>query len=411
MQNDSIMLLIEVAMNQKNIDKLVKEALAIEQEEADRAGMIGYMSRALIQATMPHSKVNGNEFKRHNGMFKLVILADSDIGIPYGSMPRLLLSWITTEAVKTKSRELILGDSLSMFMRKLDLVPTGGRWGTIPRLKDQMKRLFAAAISCTYDDGENWGIRNVTPVERAELWWDPKRPHQAAMWESKLQLGESFFNEIVNSPVPINMQALKALKGSPMALDIYCWLTYRMSYLRKITPIPWVALQAQFGADYKDLRQFRRRFNDQLKKVMVIYPEVKVQGDQNNLTLYPSKPHIQKQVKIYLNEGGHKPIIQTDSQKVKESLEKERNAEYTEYKLNEAVNIIDNLKDEQEKHSLLKEFDTYLVRKRMFNVRDQIIKGIHTKEVKETLYNFLNNYRHHLLGTIKTYSEYYESDK
>ncbi len=33
--------------------------------------------------------------------------------------------------------------------------------------------------------------------------------------------------------VPIDLRALNALKGSPLALDIYSWLTYRMSYLRK----------------------------------------------------------------------------------------------------------------------------------------------------------------------------------
>ena len=37
---------------------------------------------------------------------------------------------------------------------------------------------------------------------------------------------------------------------SPMALDLYSWLTYRMSYLERLTGIPWGALQLQFGADY-----------------------------------------------------------------------------------------------------------------------------------------------------------------
>lgn len=48
-------------MNKESIDKLVNEVLAMEQEEAYQAGAIGYMARALIQATMPHSKLEGNE--------------------------------------------------------------------------------------------------------------------------------------------------------------------------------------------------------------------------------------------------------------------------------------------------------------------------------------------------------------
>lgn len=402
-------------MNNKNLDKLVKEALAIEHEEAFRAGAIGYMSRALIQATMPHSKTAGSEFKRQNGSFKLVILADSDIGLPYGSLPRLLLSWITTEAVKAKQRDLVLGKSLSNFMTELGLIPSGGRWGSIHRLKDQMKRLFSSSISCTYDDGKTWGIRNVTPVEKAELWWNSKTPKQSTIWNSTLQLGESFFNEIISNPTPIDIRALKALKQSPMAIDIYCWLTYRMSYLRKITHIPWAALQMQFGANYKDLRQFKRRFNDQLKKVLILYPDAKIRETQESLMLLPSKAHIQKQTKLIVNNNCYATTTkdnnqQESSKKEQKKIDKLRDKKYEEYKLNAVMEIIENIPDVSEKHALLKEFDNYLYRKRLFKTRSQIIKGIHDKEVKKELYRFTDNYWHHLVEPIKSYKDFFDEN-
>ncbi len=137
----------------KNLDKFVTEALAIEQETAREAGALGFMVRALVQARMPHKQVNANEFERTNGAFTMTMLAPSKIGLPYGSVPRLLVSYLTTEAVRTKEREVILGNSLSGSMRELGLLPTGGRWGTIPRLKEQMTRLFACSISCSYTAG------------------------------------------------------------------------------------------------------------------------------------------------------------------------------------------------------------------------------------------------------------------
>lgn len=39
-------------MNNKNLNKLISEALIIETEEAKEAGAIGYMARALVQATI-----------------------------------------------------------------------------------------------------------------------------------------------------------------------------------------------------------------------------------------------------------------------------------------------------------------------------------------------------------------------
>lgn len=279
-------------MNNKNLNALISEALAIEARDAKEAGALGFMARALVQATLPHSKVDGNEFKRRNGYFKLTILADSDVGLPYGSVPRLLVAWLTTEAVRTKQRELILGDSLSQFMSQLDLVPTGGRWGTITRLREQMKRLFSAAVSCTYDDGEHWATKDIKPVAQANLWWSPKTTDQMSLFKSTLTLGEEFFKEIVNYPIPIDMDAIKALKRSPMALDIYCWLTYRMSYLKEKTIIPWVALETQFGSDYQLTRQFKNKFLHQLRAVSAVYPEAKIENGDTGLILLPSKPHI-----------------------------------------------------------------------------------------------------------------------
>ena len=112
------------------------------------------------------------------------------------------------------------------------------------------------------------------------------------LWKSTVTLGNTFFNEIIDRPVPIDMRALKALKRSPLALDIYCWLTYRLSYLRKPTEIPWPALQMQFGADYGRERDFKAAFLEHLRAVNVLYPEANIEEGERGLLLKPSKPHI-----------------------------------------------------------------------------------------------------------------------
>jgi hypothetical protein len=275
--------------------KFIEEALAIEVESAREAGMIGYMARSLVQATLPHSKREGNEFKRTNGIFTMTIMTPTAAGgLPYGSIPRLLNFWITTEAVLTRSPILQLGPTLSSFMMQLDLIPTGGRWGTITRLKEQMVRLFSSYISCVANREYETQIKNVLMVHQANLWWHPKNPDQSALWQSTVELNQNFFEEIIQSPVPIHIQALKLLKRSPMALDIYSWLTYRMSYLRSRTCIPWRALELQFGADYKETRVFKHKFCQQLKKVLTIYQNAKVEPTSRGLLLKPSPTHIAK---------------------------------------------------------------------------------------------------------------------
>lgn len=278
----------------QTIDALMNQALAIENAQAQEADALGFMARAMVQATLPHKKVASNEFERRNGNYTLTLLAPSKIGLPYGTVPRLLLAWLTTEAVKTQNRELELGDSLSWFMRELGMVPTGGRWGSIYRLKDQARRLFSCAVSATYEDGQKSAFLNQSITSKAVLWWDTKEPEQAGLWQSTVTLSEAFFNEVVSHPIPVDMRALKALKKSPLALDIYCWLTYRASYAKRPSVVPWSSLALQFGSDYTRERDFKAAFLAELRKVVTVYGKVRVEATEEGLFVKPSVTHISK---------------------------------------------------------------------------------------------------------------------
>ena len=278
-------------LSPQTIDALINQALAIEDEQAQEAGALGFMARAMVQATLPHRKVAGTEFIRRNGNFTLSLLSPSSIGLPYGSVPRLLLAWVTTEAVKTKSRELELGDSMAAFMAELGMSRQGSN---IASLKNQTRRLFNAAVSATYKDGQGVADIGYRLADRTVLWWHSKDPEQAGLWRSTVTLSETFFNEVIDRPVPIDMRAIKALKQSPMALDIYTWLTYRASYLKRPTVIPWSSLALQFGSNYAELRNFKTAFMAELKKVVLVYGQVQVEATEHGLIVKPSLTHISK---------------------------------------------------------------------------------------------------------------------
>jgi len=285
-------------LNEFQLTALINEALAIEAQAAYDAGAIGYMARALTQATIPHSKKEGTEFVRKNGNFTLTIIAPSSIGLPYGSIPRLLLSWISTEVVRTKESTLIMGENLSDFMRQLDLTPTGGAKGDITRLRDQSRRLFSSTISYTYAGQSNsWQDGGFRIANQSYLWWDEAKLDDTEVKRSRVVITQEFYKELITCPVPIDLRVLKFLMQSPMALDIYCWLTYRMSYLKTPIVIPWGALQMQFGADYKLTRQFKAAFLGHLKAVQVVYAQARFDVLEQGLKLYPSPTHIAKRLR------------------------------------------------------------------------------------------------------------------
>lgn len=285
--------------------RFVDEALAIQGETANSAGAVAYVARVLAQVTMPHSKQETHYFERSNGNVSISMLAPPKVGLPFGTYPRLVLAWMTTEAKLTRSPVLEMGDSLSAFMRELGIVPHGGRWGTITRLREQLNRLCKTTISWTTFDPEERTktLRNVAPVRAAKLWWDPKHPDQANLWQSVIQLDQEFYEALVHRSVPVDMRALKVLahERSPLALDIYTWLTYRMSYLETPTVVPWTALQAQFGGDFARKEDFKRKFLERLRLVQQLYPAARVRPSENRrrpgLILEPSPTHVPKLVK------------------------------------------------------------------------------------------------------------------
>ena len=283
-------------MRQSSLDKFILETIEIEKEAARDAGTIGYMTRSLVQATLPHSDPKSNVFERKNGKFSLTIVAPPKIGLPYGCIPRLLISFLATEAVRTQCPTIGLGRSLREFTKSIQMASTGGANGTITALKKQMLRLFACSITCTFDGPNVSKLTNITLADEVELWWEPQDPNQRSLWESSVVLSPRFFKEIIDNPVPVDLRALKALRRSPLALDIYCWLTHRMFYLRRRVLIPWLSLQLQFGADYPQTsqgqRNFKKKFVLALKKVCEVYHRANVTPEQSGLILLPSPPHV-----------------------------------------------------------------------------------------------------------------------
>jgi hypothetical protein len=177
-------------------------AAAVQIQHAPFDSEIAFTARELVQATLPHRDPGEvPAWQRTNGNYALVIQpgwdskAKKSIGCPYGTIPRLLLFWMTTEVLRTGNRRLEMGNTLASFMRQLGLNPENGSAGAkrsdARRLRDQIKRLFNARISFQYSDEHNdrWLSMEIAP--QGELWWNEHNAAQLALWGSWIELGEN----------------------------------------------------------------------------------------------------------------------------------------------------------------------------------------------------------------------------
>ena len=258
------------------------------------------MTRLLTLCSLPRSNPgNRLQYKRVNGPFTLYMVAGGGNKLPYGNLPRLILAWVCTEAVRTQNRVLILGKSLSKFMRTLGInSDSGGPRGEQTRLRNQMKRLFDCTVKLAYKDEHGEAAVNSLIARRAEFWWNERKSDQPSLWDSKIELGEDLFNEIINHPVPLNLNTLTALKRSPLGLDLYLWLVYRTFPLRVPVRLTWRLLYSQFGAhpakahDKKTVQNFRIKVLRELKKIKLAWPDLNYTTAPGVLILLPSVPAI-----------------------------------------------------------------------------------------------------------------------
>ena len=270
----------------------------VEASEADPE--MGFMARLMALCSLPRTDPgNRHQYKRVNGPYTLYMTAIGDNKLPFGNLPRLLLAWVCTEAVRTQSRELVLGRSLSAFMRTLGMgSDSGGSRGELTRLRNQMKRLFRCTVSLSYEDERGDTSVSSFIADRTEFWWNERKPDEPVLWESKIELGEKFYNEIINHAVPLDMNTLKAMKRSSLGLDLYLWTVYRTFTLRTPLRLSWRQLYRQFGAeperakDNHTVQKFRLKALRELKKIKLVWPGLNYETGRGVFILLPSTPAI-----------------------------------------------------------------------------------------------------------------------
>jgi Plasmid encoded RepA protein len=276
--------------------------LAGPAPDATRAGAsvlsegISFQYVPLIQCSFPHADPGtASQFTRRNGWLELTLAtARPDTGLPYGVPARLLTIYCASEAKRTHSPEIYLGESIHDFLRRLDVPITRGERGSLRVYANQLLRLVHCALSIDENIRDAAGrtglhIRQALFVEEARLWWDEASTIGQG---STLVLSPVLFDSILERSAPLSTKALRQLRKSPMDLDVYAWLVHRLFHLTRPSTVTWEQLSGQFGHGYRELRKFRRFFADSVQRVLEVYPEARLKLADVGVILLPSGQHI-----------------------------------------------------------------------------------------------------------------------
>lgn len=264
-------------------------------DKTSNGRVIAYTPYFTTQFGLPHSPVDGDKWERRDGARTLRISADSRYGVPYGSIPRLLIAWVATWQVRHPNATVIeLGKNLSSFLEDELHLPRTGKY--IRNVKEQLIALFTSKISVTVENDipDHFGYKSAQLADEIELWG--QTGNQEALWTSYIVLTPKFREYLLANPVPIDTRAFPILSGSPLAIDYYLWFARTMFNLKRSRLVTWAELHGQFGSDYdftdkRGRHNFRAESKKQIEtRVTVAYPTLRISFDPKGkgIVLHPS---------------------------------------------------------------------------------------------------------------------------
>lgn len=261
---------------------------------AEEVTRLGITHAGFAMTSLPHKRIEEPLWRRQGHRTTLLVESGRTgkgewVGVPYGSMARLILLYLQTEAIRTSSPEVELGRSMHAWLSRMG-IPAGGKNYKI--VGEQARRISACRLTFLTEVPGAELRQNGAFVQNAITLTAVADERQRALWQDRVRLDDGFWRSLREHPVPVREEAVRAIGTRSLALDVYVWLAYRLHALTRATPVTWAALHGQFGAGFKEVRQLKPTFREALALALAVYPEARVDLESSGVTLHPSPPAV-----------------------------------------------------------------------------------------------------------------------
>ena len=270
------------------------------------------------------------------------------LGVPYGSLPRLILIHIMSEAVRTKSRQVHLGETLTDWMRRMGFrTASYGPRGSATLVRQQLDRLLACEWMIRWDSDKTDGPSEfaMKELKLANEWVGTNS--NGGAFTREIVLTEGFHEHLAKHAVPLNENAIRQIRDSATALDLYTWLAYRLPRINATKPVSmsWQQLASHFGNEPTNIRKFRQTVRDAWEhQVSAVYPEARADFDASIIRLHASPAPLQQK----LIQGAKLSVIQggaTDDKGTRRPNSSSVEAEVADAKPDVSAQFLKSIKD------------------------------------------------------------------
>jgi hypothetical protein len=172
-----------------------------------------------------------------------------------------------------------------------------GPRGSATLIRQQLDRLLACEWTIRWDNETAAGEEEFA-VKEVKLTNDYAGTNtRQGSFLREILLTQGFFEHLREHAVPLDENAIRQLRDSATALDLYTWLAYRLPRISKGRPalLSWSQVAVHFGNEGNNIRKFRQTIRDAWERhVSAVYPEARAEFDTASVRLHASPAPLQR---------------------------------------------------------------------------------------------------------------------
>ena len=269
----------DLVVSRRRIRKV--DSIQMVRERRDSANQnLGFASRPFVLCGLPIRRPASGCLihERRNGHFVLQVTGHPSYGLPWGQ-DRLVPIFLATLAVRKQSRTILFRSAAEM-LDSFGMQQGGSQYR---RLIGAFQRIFGATIFFGTDTQRKPATlinqARFNFMSEARIWY-ARHPEQESLpgeCQNMIVLTEEFYREIQDHPIPMDLEAAKALSSTSAALDLFTWLSYRCFNAKGEERVPLfgaAGLANQLGnVSYSRPRKFREKMGQWLDLIRTMWPE------------------------------------------------------------------------------------------------------------------------------------------
>ncbi len=201
--------------------------------------------------------------------------------LPSNTASRLLICWLTSECIRRSSSLIDSTNSLKPFLKRVGIeTHSGGINAPRTRIRVEFVNLLRCQMSVYSALDARVPVQGLENVTFGDFHGEPGSFPWA---HGTILISNWFYAECVRDSFKVNLESLKALRGSVWSIDVYLFLLSLANEGQREFTSSWKDLRSSFSTEVLSLNKFRETIRRAFARVATVCPEMNARFEPQGL--------------------------------------------------------------------------------------------------------------------------------